>query len=226
MRMPAMTIAMLSCASVLSAQTAEYDKLTADYERAAKGGPDQAVATFLPQFQAAAGQRAGKEAAVPFLMWIVRNGRAGVEAGKALDTLAEAHGTSLELGPVLDIAPNLASYFGEAPCATLIDKVLAAGSPPELQARALLARATMVAMQTGDVEEDAMKAAVRDLEQARKLTKDAALKAAIERAAAGPRGLKIGEVAPEVAGFDLDGVPFRLSDYRGKVVVLDFWGDW
>ena len=72
----------------------------------------------------------------------------------------------------------------------------------------------------------AMQAAVRDLEQARKLTKDPALKAAIERAAPGPRGLKIGEVAPEVAGFDLDGVPFRLSDYRGKVVVLDFWGDW
>ena len=23
-----------------------------------------------------------------------------------------------------------------------------------------------------------------------------------------------------------DGVKFKLSDYRGKVVVLDFWGDW
>jgi hypothetical protein len=32
--------------------------------------------------------------------------------------------------------------------------------------------------------------------------------------------------APEIAGEDLDGVPFRLSDYRGKVVLLDFWGDW
>jgi hypothetical protein len=32
--------------------------------------------------------------------------------------------------------------------------------------------------------------------------------------------------APEIAGEDLDGVPFCLSDYRGRVVVLDFWGDW
>jgi len=38
--------------------------------------------------------------------------------------------------------------------------------------------------------------------------------------------LKVGKVAPEIEGADLDGVAFKLSDYRGKVVVLDFWGDW
>jgi hypothetical protein len=38
--------------------------------------------------------------------------------------------------------------------------------------------------------------------------------------------LRIGMVAPDIAANDLDGVPFKLSDYRGKVVVLDFWGNW
>ena len=38
--------------------------------------------------------------------------------------------------------------------------------------------------------------------------------------------LNIGMQAPEIEGEDLDGVTFKLSDYRGKVVVLDFWGDW
>jgi hypothetical protein len=38
--------------------------------------------------------------------------------------------------------------------------------------------------------------------------------------------LQVGTVAPDIEGADLDGVVFRLSDYRGKVVVLDFWGDW
>ena len=38
--------------------------------------------------------------------------------------------------------------------------------------------------------------------------------------------LAIGKIVPEIEGKDLDGVTFRLSDYRGKVVVLDFWGDW
>jgi hypothetical protein len=38
--------------------------------------------------------------------------------------------------------------------------------------------------------------------------------------------LVVGKVAPEVEGEDLDGKRFKLSDYRGKVVVLDFWGHW
>jgi len=42
----------------------------------------------------------------------------------------------------------------------------------------------------------------------------------------GPRGVAVGQVAPETEGRDLDDIPFKLSDYRGKVVLLDFWGDW
>lgn len=40
------------------------------------------------------------------------------------------------------------------------------------------------------------------------------------------RCLAIGRVAPEISGEDVFGVEFKLSDYRGKVVLLDFWGDW
>lgn len=35
-----------------------------------------------------------------------------------------------------------------------------------------------------------------------------------------------GKVAPEIAGEDIDGVPFKLGDYRGQVVMLSFWGHW
>ena len=38
--------------------------------------------------------------------------------------------------------------------------------------------------------------------------------------------LEIGSVAPEIVGTNIEGRKMRLSDYRGKVVVLDFWGDW
>ncbi len=36
----------------------------------------------------------------------------------------------------------------------------------------------------------------------------------------------IGATAPEIEGEDIAGVKFKLSDYRGKVVLLDFWGNW
>jgi cytochrome oxidase Cu insertion factor (SCO1/SenC/PrrC family) len=41
-----------------------------------------------------------------------------------------------------------------------------------------------------------------------------------------PRPNLVGQLAQEIEGTDLDGIKFKLSDYRGKVVVLDFWGNW
>ncbi len=40
------------------------------------------------------------------------------------------------------------------------------------------------------------------------------------------RNLSVGSNAMEIEAVDLDGKEFKLSDYRGKVVFLDFWGDW
>ena len=40
------------------------------------------------------------------------------------------------------------------------------------------------------------------------------------------KNLSIGKVAPDIEGTDSDGKKFKLSDYRGKVVVLDFWALW
>jgi hypothetical protein len=38
--------------------------------------------------------------------------------------------------------------------------------------------------------------------------------------------LSIGKPAQEIEGEDIEGKKFKLSDYKGKVVVLDFWGNW
>ena len=39
-------------------------------------------------------------------------------------------------------------------------------------------------------------------------------------------GPKVGEAAPEIDAEDIEGTRFKLGDYRGKVVLLDFWGNW
>jgi AhpC/TSA family len=38
--------------------------------------------------------------------------------------------------------------------------------------------------------------------------------------------LQVGMVAPDFEIEDENGVKWKLSDYRGKVIVLDFWGFW
>lgn len=38
--------------------------------------------------------------------------------------------------------------------------------------------------------------------------------------------LEVGQIAPDFAIADLEGNTIRLSDYRGKYVLLDFWASW
>ena len=40
------------------------------------------------------------------------------------------------------------------------------------------------------------------------------------------QNLAVGKAAPEIKGVDIRGKPLSLSDYRGKVVALVFWGTW
>src|SRR5439155_24738268 len=40
------------------------------------------------------------------------------------------------------------------------------------------------------------------------------------------RHLAVGKTVPDLESDDTEGKPLKLSDYRGKVVVLVFWGTW
>jgi hypothetical protein len=54
-------------------------------------------------------------------------------------------------------------------------------------------------------------------------------KAIVAKANAELREMKLfglGKTIPELEGEDLQDKKFKLSDYRGKVVLLDFWGFW
>ena len=42
----------------------------------------------------------------------------------------------------------------------------------------------------------------------------------------GIKGTQVGDQIKEITGEDVDGIKFSLSDYRGKVMMIDFWGDW
>jgi peroxiredoxin len=52
------------------------------------------------------------------------------------------------------------------------------------------------------------------------------LAAAIARERTRVTSLAVGKPAPDIIGKDLDGQEFHLSDYRGRVVVITFSGEW
>jgi hypothetical protein len=60
--------------------------------------------------------------------------------------------------------------------------------------------------------------------------KDKSISASVKESAAAElfemQHLSIGKQPPEIEGEDIDGKKFKLSDYKGKVVVIDFWGNW
>src|SRR5437899_144623 len=41
-----------------------------------------------------------------------------------------------------------------------------------------------------------------------------------------PEGKRVGDLCPDILGTTADGKQVKLSDYRGKVVLVSFWGTW
>lgn len=84
------------------------------------------------------------------------------------------------------------------------------------------------------IKPDAMKASIAKLQELKKKYGEkkgpdgAVWSKTIDEAIASVNDdLKLnGTAAKETSGEDLDGVAFKLADYKGKAVLLDFWGYW
>ncbi len=124
--------------------------------------------------------------------------------------------------------------LGSAPVAALLRRVID-GSPHDgVQAAATFALAQVLMdpeYTVGPAGTQSVGAA--DTAAARALLEALQQRHADSQHAADARGflfeldhLQVGMVAPDIEAVDQDGVPFRLSDSRGKVVLLVFWGFW
>ncbi len=157
------------------------------------------------------------------IMWITMN-MAGSDAGtKAMDTLFEKYIDNEKMANLCGILAQgrMPVKNADAKLEQLIEE-----SPHE----AVRASATMALAKTVKDETRAEKlyesliANYGDLTSP--MTRGKTFKEAADNALFQMKYLSIGKIAPDIEGEDLDGVAFKLSDYRGKVVVLDFWGDW
>jgi len=146
---------------------------------------------------------------------------------KAAETMIEKYPDHPAIEQVCLMAANMEG--GDE----LLRKILAKDPKPKVKAAATLGLGKALAEKTdslGDKPAEADKAAAEAekylLAAAELYGDDAARKKEIDGELRVIRTMRVGKEAPDIKAPDLDGKEFKLSDYRGKVVMLDFWGNW
>jgi hypothetical protein len=148
------------------------------------------------------------------LAWVMQMDRSGRD--RAIKLLVEHHITSPKIANALSGAPE-----------SLLRTVLEKNPHKAVQGQAAFTLATTLQQRRQNKEAEALfEKIVADKEMSAAPHYRGTVGKAAESALFEIRHLAIGKEAPEVTGEDIDGQPLRLSDFRGKVVVLDFWGNW
>ncbi|MBI3099486.1 MAG: redoxin domain-containing protein [Planctomycetes bacterium] len=216
----------------------ELKKLTADYQAAVqeyntarqKGNAGRHPSIeFLAKFQDLAKKGRKSEAGAEADLWIIQNARfAGAEGQKALagavEDAVENHLPSPKMEAVAG-ALRYGAYSLPDRGESALRKIMNRSSVKEAKAAAMFTLATMIC---DDDSSDA-----KEKTEARELLESLAKDYPGTRYATQAKGylfeldnLQIGKTAPDFTAKDQDDKTFKLSDYRGKVVVVDFWGFW
>ena len=181
--------------------------------------------TFVPKFQAAAEEFAGTDDAVPFLTWLCSGGDEDARE-QALGALLSDHITSPALTGAVRSLGRMDRTLGAERVDEVLMSIVEQNPSKDVQALALHTRTTLYVGSRKSPTDAQKESAIGDLTRAVELAEDDEIKSRAQGALNELTLLQVGMTAPEIVGEDLDGVEFKLSDYRGKVVLLDFWGDW
>jgi hypothetical protein len=189
--------------------------------------PPRVEPEFQQRFAEAAEYYAGSEDAVPFLLTVASLGRSADKdlALRAVETLASDRVESAKLSQLTFTLMYATHLFGEQGVELTATRIAEATPHADVKAAMLFLRGSLI-QRRGAADEDEAATAVADLRAAADAAPDSRYAGLALGSIFELENLQIGMVAPEIEGADLDGVAFKLSDYRGKVVVLDFWGDW
>ncbi len=152
------------------------------------------------------------------------------DADRAVELILKDHVASNHtywLGSLLRMFAELDFAIAEKPLRT----VLAKNPHPSMQAQACLSLGQLLADRA---EASTPEQAARLFGEAEELlervvTRYAAVKEVAEKAKSElyvVRHLTVGKVMPDIKGKDSADKDLKLSDYRGKVVVLTFWAGW
>lgn len=210
-------------AEVQKAQAAAKDAKPGAAVPALPMRPD--FSPIVAKAKAFADEFAGTDDAVPFLLFVVQNGGTEKDTVRAaLDAIVAHHLDSkkvAEFGPMMGYLNRMV----DAETATKALDAFARSANHAVRGWAQFHQ-HKATIETADRESAEYTAAKKTLQDAARLAENKQLTNEIRGAIDLREKFGMGSVAPDIAGVDLDGVEFKLSDYEGKVVFLDFWGDW
>ncbi len=207
---------------------------------------------YIPEMEKIASENPKTELAESACLWLVRNGRGFPEvADKAFETLLNDF---IESERLHDICLSMRYAKPSPQVAERLDALINKSPHDLVKAKATFTKACYleetvslkrrigdpdVAEALGEETVGYLKDLVIERESIESLYQtvideysevevygDRKLGQLSESSLFGLRNLSIGCVAPDIVGADIDGKEFKLSDYRGKVVMIDFWGDW
>jgi hypothetical protein len=181
---------------------------------------------FTGRFLALAQKYPKDKVAYDALVYIILNGGESVGTDKAAELFLKDYEDKVEKTVEL-------SRRAQSPAIAFLRTVAAKHSDHKIQGKALLALATALKNQAEAPDLTAAQKEKIKKEAEDTLTKVADKFADLKSVGDKAKGelfemtrLVIGKEVPDIEGEDIDGKKFKLSDYRGKVVVLDFWGNW
>jgi hypothetical protein len=220
--------------AAVNAFRAQYRAASAE-ERAKLSGPK--AEDYLPELVSLAEGAVGTDAAARAWMMVVQLAPQAKEPDLevfdlAVEALLRDHLASERVATLGGMIAGASRAIGEEKTVLYLRQVAEKAPHGALQGGALFALAQKLSdaePAAGSAEEKELGALLEKLERDFAEVKDprgssyGALAGAMiyER-----KHLQIGMAAPEIEAADLNGVSFKLSDYRGKVVLLDFWGNW
>jgi flagellin-like hook-associated protein FlgL len=138
-----------------------------------------------------------------------------------LKLIAEHHATNPKILPILD---RLAYGMLSKEMEDFLTKVMEKNPSKDAQGKAAFALASLMMRSRQADAEKLFEKIMTDYKDVK--TFNSTLGARAEGSLFEIRNLSIGKVVPDIEGEDVDGKKFKISDYRGKVVMLDFWGHW
>ncbi len=180
---------------------------------------------FAPRFLEL-GEKLGKDAAaVESLSFAIRLDGRGANGQKAMEILERDHYNSPQLAALVPMLRSFRTPAADKLLATVTEK----STDPALQGSLLMSKAAALKANNPTEAEKLYNQVIAKYASAKTGTGTTTLGELAKSEIAAMKGaadFAVGKAAPEIEGEDLNGAKFKLSDYRGKVVVIDFWGDW